>query len=78
MKDPKAIFNTHIRTAKGFCTIDAEDRMIPMDGKVDIRCTSDDHGETLSLTFSNIQIAVKVKDVEKVIKEARESRGDRA
>lgn len=34
--------------------------------------------EILSLRVEEMSIAVKVKDVEKVIKEARESRGDRA
>ena len=41
---------------------------------VDIRCTSDRLGETLSLTVNDVQIAVDVSDIERIIKEAREDR----
>lgn len=76
MKAPGSMLNTHILTVKGMVSLDDGIRIVPIKDKVDIRCTSDSHGETLSLTAMNIQIAVKVKDVEKVIQEARESRGD--
>lgn len=44
-----------------------------MKDEVDIRCTSDSNGETLSVTYKNVQIAVKVKDIERIINEARDS-----
>lgn len=71
MKDPYAKFNTHLISAKGYVSYDEKTIYNPKKVRVDIRCTSDDIGETLSLTVNNIQICVKVKDVERVIKEAR-------
>ena len=67
MKEPNTMFNTHILTAKGLVSYG----YLPKKAKVDIRCTSDNMGETLSLTVGDIQIAVKVKDIEKIIAEAR-------
>lgn len=72
MKDPYTILNTYILTTKGLATIDSDGVMIPRNVTVDIRCTSDEKGETLSMTVGNFQVAVKVKYVEKVIAEARE------
>ena len=72
MKDPYAILNTYILTTKGLATIDSNGEMFPRKVTIDIRCTSDEHGETLSMTVGNFQVAVKVKDVEKIIAEARE------
>lgn len=76
MKAPDSLFNTHILTVKGLVSVDDGSRLLPIKDKVDIRCTSDVNGETLSLTVKNVQIAVKVKDVEKIIQEARKSRSD--
>ena len=76
MKEPNAMFNTHILTANGFISYDDGSVLRPERVEVDIRCTSDAHGETISLTVSNVQILVKVKDVEKIIAEARKGRSD--
>ena len=76
MKEPNAIFNTHILTVKGYVTVDDSEIFHPRKDDIDIRCTSDTHGETLSLTYRNVQIAVKVKDIERIIKEARDDRRD--
>lgn len=73
MKDPNSMFNTHILTVKGLISVDDGETIHPRKDKVDIRCTSDSNGETLSLTYKNVQIAVKVKDIEKIINEARVS-----
>ena len=70
MKEPNTMFNTHILTVKGLFT---DNSWLPFKVNVDIRCTSDKRGETLSLTVGDIQIAVKVKDIEKIIAEARGS-----
>lgn len=75
MKAPGALFNTHIKSVKGLFTIDGEKTEIHK-GQIDIRCTSDSHGETLSLTYRNLQMTVKVKDVEKLIEETRKDRKD--
>lgn len=77
MKDPYSLLNTHIRTVKGIVSVDDE-TLRHFKETVDIRCTSDENAETLSLTAKNVQIAVRVKDIERVIAEARESRGDKA
>lgn len=78
MKAPNSLFNTHILSVKGMISVDDGTRLVPKKDTIDIRCTSDSTGETLSLTYRNVQLAVKVKDIEKIIKEARDSRGDRA
>lgn len=78
MKEPNAVFNTHILTAKGYITVDDSEIFHPRKVDIDIRCTSDTNGETLSLTYRNVQMAVKVKDIERIIKEARDDRRDRA
>lgn len=78
MKEPNAVFNTHILTTKGYVTVYDSDIYHPKKDNIEIRCTSDVNGETLSLTYRNIQMAVKVKDIEKIIKEARDDRRDRA
>lgn len=72
MKDPYATLNTYIVTTKGLATIDSDGVVFPRKVTVDIRCTSDEKGETLSMTVGNFQVAVKVKHIEKVIAEARE------
>ena len=73
MKEPNSMFNTHILSVKGLISVDDGEIIHPRIDKVDIRCTSDGNGETLSLTYKNVQIAVKVKDIEKIINEARVS-----
>lgn len=78
MKEPYAMLNTHILTVKGYISVDDGEIFHPRKDDIDIRCTSDAHGETLSLTYKNVAMAVKVKDVEKIIKEARDDRRDRA
>lgn len=74
MKDPYAMFNTWLRTVKGAVCYEKDGKATMDYPKIEIRCTSDAHGETLSMTAKNVQIAVKVKDVEKVIAEARKGR----
>lgn len=76
MKEPNAIFNTHILTVKGYISVDDGEVLHPRNDDIDIRCTSDTHGETLSLTYRNVQMSVKVKDIEKIIKETRDDRRD--
>lgn len=73
MKEPNSMFNTHILTVKGLISVDGE-IIHPRKDEVDIRCTSDSNGETLSLTYRNVQIGVKVKDIERIIDEARSYR----
>lgn len=75
MKDPNGFFNTRLLKSKGFVSVLGDK---PQKGNVDIRCTSDSYGETLSLTWKGIQMAVKVRDIERIIQEARENRGDKA
>lgn len=71
MKADGAKLNTHIISVNGFISFDEKTLLIPMRAIVDIRCTSDSYGETLSLTVNNVQILVKVSDIENIIKEAR-------
>ena len=78
MKEPNTMFNTHILTVKGYISVDDGEVLHPRRDDIDIRCTSDSNGETLSLTYKNVQMAVKVKDIEKIIKEARDDRKDKA
>ena len=78
MKEPNAMFNTHILTVKGYISVDDGEIFHPRKDDIDIRCTSDTNGETLSFTYRNVQMAVKVKDVERLIKETRDDRRDRA
>lgn len=68
MKDPYATLNTHITTVKGLVSMD--DSLIPAKMSVDVRFTSDNH-ETLSLTVSNLQIAIPFEKVQKIIDDAR-------
>ena len=74
MKAPGANLNTHIRTAPGILVDAKSNPMAFSKEKVDIRCTSDSYGETVSFTAKGIQISVRVKDVEAVIQEARRDR----
>lgn len=71
MKARGAKFNTHILTTNGLISYDEMTMLKPKRVKVDIRCTSDERAESISLTVNNIQIMVDVKDVEKIIEEAR-------
>ena len=73
MRESNSMFNTHILTVKGLISVYDGEIIHPRKGEVDIRCTSDSNGETLSVTYKNVQIAVKVKDIEKIINEARDS-----
>ena len=72
MKAEGAKLNTHIISVNGLFTFDGA--LMPKRTIVDIRCTSDRLGETLSLTVNDVQIAVDVSDIERIIKEAREDR----
>lgn len=76
MKEPNSMFNTHILTVKGYVTVYDSEIYNPKKDNIDIRCTSDVNGETLSLTYRNVQMSVKVKDIEKIIKETRDDRRD--
>ncbi len=71
MKDPCAIFNTHISSVDGIVTVDDPSNMRKM--KVDVRFTSD-NGETLSFSVANLQIAVPFEEVEQLIEETRKDR----
>ena len=70
MREPHSIYNTHIKRVRGVISTD-ENYLHPISDKVDIRCTSEHDHETFSVTYKNIQILVGVKDVEKIIEEAR-------
>ena len=72
MKAKGAKLNTHIISVNGLFTFGGA--LMPKRTIVDIRCTSDRLGETLSLTVNDVQIAVDVSDIERIIKEAREDR----
>ena len=74
MKAEGAKLNTHIISVNGFVTYDEKTLLMPKKTIIDIRCTSDSYGETLSLTASNVQILVKVSDIENIIKETRKDR----
>ena len=74
MKAEGAKLNTHIISVNGFVTYDEKTLLMPMRTTVDIRCTSDSYGETLSLTVNNVQILVKVSDIERIIEETRKDR----
>lgn len=74
MRDPYAKFNTWLRSVKGAVCYEKDGKATMDNPIIEIRCTSDQYGETLSMTAKNVQIAVKVKDVERVIEEARKGR----
>ena len=74
MKAEGAKLNTHIISVNGLVTYDEKTLLMPKRTTVDIRCTSDSYGETLSLTVNNVQILVKVSDIERIIKETRKDR----
>ena len=67
MRDPNAVFNTHIKTIKGFIS---KNSIFPQKAKIDVRFTSDSH-ETLSLAYNGIQIAVPFEKVWELIEETR-------
>ena len=75
MRDPYAMLNTHIKTVKGIVSVDDGTMKIM---NVDIRFTSDTHGETLSLTVGSAQVAVRYSEIEKLVEETRKDRGDTA
>lgn len=66
MRDPNAVFNTHIKTIKGFISKNSTF----LEAKIDVRFTSDSH-ETLSFTYSGIQMAVPFEKVWELIEETR-------
>lgn len=76
MREPGAMFNTHIRKSKGFVSTDPD--LLGRKTDIDIRFTSDFHGETLSFACGSVQITVKYSDVEKLVEETRKDRGDLA
>ena len=67
MRDPNAVYNTHIKTIKGFIS---KNSIFPQKAKIDVRFTSDSH-ETLSLAYNGIQIAVPFEKVWELIEETR-------
>lgn len=69
MRDPYAMFNTHIRTVKGLTMINTS----LIKERLDIRFTSDDH-ETLSISNGKVQFSVNYKDVLKLVEETRKDR----
>lgn len=74
MKAEGAKMNTHIISVNGFVTYDDKTLFRPMRATIDIRCTSESYGETLSVTVNNVQILVKVSDIENIIDETRKDR----
>lgn len=78
MKAPDATINTHFKEVKGLFIFIEQGKIDRIPQPVAIYCTSETDWETLSLGCANVQILVSVKDIERVIAEARESRGDKA
>lgn len=76
MKAPGAQTNTHAMTVPGFHARLRKDFEMtsPVKGFVTIRVTSDEFGETISLQGNGFLVGCKVKDVEAVVKTAREER----
>lgn len=73
MRDPLALFNTHMRKAKVLYSEDIGALKCARKD-ADLRFTSDDHGETFSVTLGNIQIAMNYKDIENLVNETRKDR----
>lgn len=70
MKTKGAKYNTHDKEIDGlFCLDDRAYR-----GKVDARFTSDETGETLSLTMGNLMFIVDYEELIDLIEEARSER----
>lgn len=72
MRLPKATTNTHGQQVDGMMTLMDKFTLT----KLTIRFTSDDMGETLSISDDNIELmmAVSYKAVEELVKEARMAR----
>lgn len=74
MKEPNTKLNTHIKIVTGVIADDTDDGIKHKKGAVVMRCTSDELGESISLSDDEKMILVKVSDVEKLIREARKAR----
>lgn len=72
MRDPNALFNTHITTLTGTTSDASKIRKEPMD----VRFTSDGKGETLSISNGRMQFTVDFKKIMKLVEETREDRKD--
>lgn len=78
MKDPYAIFNTHIKKCKALVSNDKDGHLQTKKEYVDLRFTSDDIGETFSITFGHMQVALKYKDVISLVEETRNDKQRRS
>ena len=70
MREPGTKFNTHINTVIGV----SDNGNIWKRSKINIRITSDEKAETLSLSDGKYMLLVPYSEVEKVLKEARAAR----
>ena len=78
MKDPYAIFNTHIKKCKALVSNDKDGHMHTRQEYVDLRFTSDDVGETFSITLNHMQVALKFKDIMALVEETRNDKQKRS
>lgn len=70
MREKGAYLNTHIKKVKGFTSDGVRSHI----AEINIRCTSDGPGESISLEDGRTLIQVYVDDVEELIAEARADR----
>lgn len=66
----QTLYNTHLKEVDGMYIVDNRGYR----GKVEARFTSDEQGETLSLSISNLMIIVDYEDLIEIIDKAREER----
>ena len=66
----QTLYNTHLKEVDGMYIVDNRGYR----GKVDARFTSDERGETLSLSISNLMIIVDYEDLIDLIEQARKER----
>lgn len=70
----KGFFNTHLKKVDGLIFVDDEtsENISFMKDKIEVRCTSNMRGETLSVSYNGLMISIRVEDVEDIIRETRE------
>lgn len=69
----KGFFNTHLKKVDGLIFVDDEtsENISFMRDKIEVRCTSNTRGETLSISYNGLMISIRVEDVEDIIRETR-------
>ena len=70
MKDPNGKLNTHIKEVEAIFCLDERGYK----GKAEARFTSDNNGETLSLSMGNLMFIVDFEDLIDLIEETRAER----